>query len=154
MTVSRRNNSGVHNEIRLLGNHSHNYIRYHKICITRFIPVLIAGIIACILNRPICMLSEKTHLKRPFICVPVVVLFFIIIGILFGAAGGKIVEGMKETADALPSLFTEVVFPFLEAAADKLDGLLAVPGPDAGEIFFCPYAVNGKRDHAASGFLF
>lgn len=75
------------------------------------------AIIACILNRPICMLSEKTHLKRPFICIPVVVLFFIIIGILFGAAGGKIVEGMKETADALPSLFTEVVFPFLEAAA-------------------------------------
>jgi len=117
-------------------------------------PFLIAGIIACILNRPICMLSEKTHLKRPFICIPVVVLFFIIIGILFGAAGGKIVEGMKETADALPSLFTEVVFPFLEAAADKLDGLLAVPGPDAGEIFSVLMQSMGKGITAASGFLF
>lgn len=97
-------------------------------------PFLIAGLIACILNRPICLLSEKTHIKRAFICIPVVVLFFVIVSVVFGAAGTKIVEGMKTVAAALPSVFTEIVFPFLETAADKLDGLLSAIRPETGDI--------------------
>ena len=97
-------------------------------------PFLIAGIIACILNRPISLLSEKSHIKRPFICVPIVVLFFIIIGFVFSAAGAEVIEGMKKIAAALPSLFTEVIFPFLEEAADKIAGLLSVFNPETGEM--------------------
>lgn len=97
-------------------------------------PFLIAGIIACILNRPISLLSEKSHIKRPFICVPIVVLFFIIIGFVFSAAGAEAIEEMKKIAAALPSIFTEVIFPFLEEAADKLTGLLSVFNPETGEM--------------------
>lgn len=97
-------------------------------------PFLIAGIIACILNRPVSLLSEKSHIKRPWICVPIVVLFFIIIGFVFSAAGAEVIEGMKKIAAALPSLFTEIIFPFLEKAADKLTGLLSVFNPETGEM--------------------
>ena len=84
-------------------------------------PFLIAGLIACILNRPIRLLCDKTHIRRPYICIPVVFLVFLVIGFIFGAAGTRIVGGMKAAAAALPAVFTEIIFPFLEAAADKLE---------------------------------
>ena len=97
-------------------------------------PFLIAGLIACILNRPIRLLCDKTHIRRPYICIPVVFLVFLVIGFIFGAAGTRIVGGMKAAAAALPAVFTEIIFPFLEAAADKLEGILSVMRPEAGDM--------------------
>lgn len=116
-------------------------------------PFLIAGIIACILNRPICLLSEKTNIKRPFICIPMIALFFIIIGIIFSTAGARIAVGIKETAAVLPSLFTEVIFPLLEAAADKLDKILSVIRPEPGEILSILMKSLGDGIGAASAWL-
>ncbi|WP_320930712.1 sporulation integral membrane protein YtvI [Hungatella sp.] len=116
-------------------------------------PFLIAGIFACILNRPVCLLSEKMHTRRPFVCIPIVVVFFIIIGIAFGAAGTKIVEGMKAIADALPSFFTGTVFPFLEVAAGLLDGVVAVFRPEAEEVLSILMQSLGQGITSVSAFL-
>lgn len=127
-------------------------------CVIKFaLPVLspffIAGIFACILNRPIGLLSEKTHIKRPFICIPIVVVFFIMIGIVFSAAGSKIVEGMKAVASVLPLFFTGTVFPFLEEAAKLLDETLAVFRPEAGEVLSILVQSLGKGITSASSYL-
>lgn len=116
-------------------------------------PFLIAGIIACILNRPIRFMSEESHIKKPFICVPVVVLCFIIIGFAFSVVGAEMIEEMKKIAAALPSLYTEAIFPFLEEAAGTLERLLPVFHPKTGEMLSILMQSLREGIMSASAFL-
>ena len=105
-----------------------------KYALPVLLPFVIAGVIACVLNRPINFLANKANLKRTYICVPMVVLFFLIVGVLLIFTGGAVMERIKEVVAALPSFFMEVVVPFLEAAVERLETLLAgsLPGMEDG----------------------
>lgn len=87
-------------------------------------PFLIAGAIAWILNKPINFLAHQTKLDRKYICIPIIMLFFLLIGAFFIFFGGTVVGSITEVAVALPPFFKEVVIPFLEVASDRVEVLL------------------------------
>ncbi len=98
-------------------------------------PFVVATIVACVLNGPISFLSRRLRIKKALICVPTVLLFYLIVGVLLAAAAMQILEGTKELVGLLPSFFTDVVTPLLESTAKKLDRLTAYMLPEKAEGF-------------------
>ena len=101
-----------------------------KYALPVLLPFVIAGVIACLLNKPIGFLAARTRLQRNYLCAPVVLLFFLLVGTLLFFFGGTVIASIKEIAAALPSFFSDVAAPFLESAAERVEALWAdiLPG--------------------------
>lgn len=87
-------------------------------------PFIIAFLISCILNYPIRFILKKIPLKRSFVSILMVILFFIFSTIIIVSIGVETAIFIKNSFSNLPVLFTEMFIPFIEDIFTKVDRLI------------------------------
>lgn len=78
------------------------------------LPFLIAFLIAAILCKPIDWLSKKGHIKRTWISIVLVILFYFLVGIAITLCGAQVLSVLKSFFMGIPEFFTSTITPFLE----------------------------------------
>lgn len=96
-----------------------------KYCLPVWLPFVIGGIIAAILNKPVNFVSRKTKIKRPYVCITFVVLFYAILAVLVGLLGSQVMQAIRSFALSLPTLMTDTLMPMLEPVIAVVKNLLA-----------------------------
>lgn len=87
------------------------------------LPFMIAFLIAALLNKPINYFSQKTHIKRQFVSLAAVILFFALTtGILFWifAVG---LNSVNHIFSFLPEVFQSFVIPLIGQIFEKIENL-------------------------------
>lgn len=107
------------------------YIIASVLCFGKFVlpvlvPFIIAFVIACILNKPINYISEKSGISRKIIAVFSVVIFMVLTGGLFMSLCSSILGGVKNIVSFSPELFSSYFTPLAEQVFQKLDSLFHV----------------------------
>lgn len=124
-----------------------------KYCLPVWVPFVIGAIIAAILNRPINFISDKTKIKRPYVCVVIIVLFFGVIAFLFALLGAQVAQAVRSFAVSLPSLLTDTAQPMLNTAIDAIQNFAAEHSITIDDLSFLSQALNKGVSAASSALL-
>ncbi|HHU75099.1 MAG TPA: sporulation integral membrane protein YtvI [Clostridiales bacterium] len=97
-----------------------------KYLLPLLMPFIIGIIIAICFRRPIDMLHKKIHIKRSFISIFVLIVFYGIIGTLVSLIGFKVFEFVRDLFYGLPELYKNTIHPALLSTLDNI--VLNSPG--------------------------
>lgn len=118
-----------------------------------WVPFVIGAILAGILNRPINFISTKTKIKRPYVCIVIVILLFGVLAMLFGMLGAQVVQTVRDFAFALPSLLTDTVQPMLNDLINVIQAFAVEHSITIDDLSFLSQAVNKGISAASSALL-
>lgn len=96
-----------------------------KYLLPLLMPFVIGMIIAVTFRRLIDAIEKKTKIKRAFISIIVLILFYGIIGLIFSLIGYKVYVFIENLFYELPELFDNTIRPAIDSVADDLS--LTIP---------------------------
>ncbi|HSL94056.1 MAG TPA: sporulation integral membrane protein YtvI [Bacillota bacterium] len=88
-------------------------------------PFLLAFVIAYLLERPAKLLSQRLKLPMKAVTLLLVLVFYSVIGLVLFLLGAKLVSVVTVGVAQLPSLYSDQLAPFLTAAFESVERLLA-----------------------------
>lgn len=94
-------------------------------------PFVLATLFATILNKPICALSRRLHIRRKLICIPVLILFFFTLGFVLLFAGDSLLRGITNVVSLLSGFMDTTVFPALEKIVADITKLVETVAPQS-----------------------
>lgn len=124
-----------------------------KYCLPVWVPFVIGAVIAAVLNRPVNFISRKTKIKRPYVCVVVILLFFAALAMLFALLGAQVVQAVSSFAASLPSLLTDTVQPMLNAAINAVQSIAEEHSVTLNDLSFLSQALSKGVSAASSALL-
>ncbi len=83
-------------------------------------PFVIGMLVAAILRKSIDLISKKTHVKRSFVSIFILLVFYSIIVLLAIMVGAKVISFIVELFSKLPGLYAEKLEPALNSVNDDL----------------------------------
>jgi sporulation integral membrane protein YtvI len=95
-------------------------------------PFIIGMIVALIFRRLIDLLEKKTRIRRSFVSILVLIVFYGIVGFILSMIGVKVFTFMVDIFKSLPGLFESTIQPAFEKFTDDL--ILQFPGIDLDEL--------------------
>lgn len=99
------------------------------------LPLILAYIIACILNKPVKHISNKFQVSRTVVSIIMVTILFIVFGSLASWLGVQIFAGIKHIFSFLPTIFDNTIIPFLKQAFEELETFFHYANPLLLELF-------------------
>lgn len=91
-----------------------------KYILPLLMPFVIGLVIAVIFRRLIDFLQKKTRIKRSFISIGILIIFYGIVVLLISLIGVKVFTFIKENIGHLPSFYQETIEPAIIKAANNL----------------------------------
>lgn len=116
-------------------------------------PFVLATLFAVILNKPVRFLSQRFHLNRHFTALPILLLFFGLLGILAMFASSEIVSGMGKLVSLLSGFMDTTIFPTMDKLITQLSSTLKDFAPTAQLNFSDILPAFQKGFSAASSWL-
>lgn len=92
-------------------------------------PFIIAFLISAILNYPVKFISKKIHIRRSFVSIICVIIFYVLSGLVLTLVGARIILCITDIFIGLPDLFTSVFEPMMQNVFDTLEGLTSSLDP-------------------------
>lgn len=92
-----------------------------KYILPLLMPFVIGAIIALSFRRLIDLIEAKTRIKRAFVSIFILLIFYGIIGFFAFLIGFKIVNSIGEVFTKLPSLYKDSLLPALQSSVDQLN---------------------------------
>jgi sporulation integral membrane protein YtvI len=77
-------------------------------------PFVIGLIVAALLRNVIDFTTKVTRLKRPFVSIVILLIFYCIIGLLLTLVGAKVISFLADTFNKLPGIYVDTIEPALE----------------------------------------
>ncbi len=93
-------------------------------------PFLMAFVIAYVVERPAKFLSRRFKVPMKAVTIALVLLFYGVIGLALFLLGATLISAITTGVAQLPSLYAENLVPFLTAAFESLEQLVARLDPD------------------------
>ncbi len=84
-------------------------------------PFIIAFLISVILNYPVKFISDKVHIRKSFVSIICVIIFYALSGLVLTLVGTRIVLFIKDIFIGLPYLFTSIFQPMIQDIFDTLE---------------------------------
>lgn len=91
-----------------------------KYLLPLLMPFVIGMIIAVLFRRLIDLIEAKTHIKRAFVSIFILLVFYGILGYLIFLIGFKIVNFVGDLVTGLPSLYRNTIVPALQSIANDI----------------------------------
>lgn len=85
-----------------------------KYLLPLLMPFVIGMIIAVIFRRIIDLLERVTHIKRSFVSIIILLIFYGLMGLVISLIGVKVFTLLKDLFNSLPSLYNNFIMPALE----------------------------------------
>lgn len=83
-------------------------------------PFIVGIIVAIIFKRPIDFISNKTHVKRSFVSIIILILFYGLLILLISMIGLKVFIFLKGLVLGLPKLYKDSIQPAFQSSTDNL----------------------------------
>lgn len=83
-------------------------------------PFVIGLIVASILRHTIDVIAKKTHIKRSFVAILILLIFYSIIALLVTLLGVKVFSFVQEIISKLPNFYRKAIEPAFITATDSL----------------------------------
>lgn len=90
-----------------------------KYILPLLMPFVIGIIIALIFRHPIDMIQKKTKLKRPYISILILLLFYGLLGLIISLIGFKVFTFLQDLFGNAPSVYKNTILPALQNASEK-----------------------------------
>ena len=97
-----------------------------KYLLPLLMPFVIGMIIAVAFRRLIDLIEKKTHIKRSFVSIFILILFYGILGFVISMLGFKAFNFLKDFITGLPDFYKQTLFPALNGVTN--DVMKNVPG--------------------------
>lgn len=91
-----------------------------KFVLPLLMPFVIGIIIALIFRNPIDFLTKKTHVKRSFVSIFILIIFYSLIALIVSLIGLKVFNFLKDFILSLPDMFNNSIKPALLKIMDDL----------------------------------
>lgn len=83
-------------------------------------PFIIGMVVALVFRRLIDFITNKTHFKRTFVSIIVLIIFYALVIFLISMIGFKVFTFFKDLILGLPTLYNESIHPAFQKATDDL----------------------------------
>lgn len=97
-----------------------------KYLLPLLMPFALGMIIAVSFRHLIDSIEKRTHIKRVFVSLLVLIIFYAILGFVISLIGVKVFSFLKDLFYSLPALYENTIYPALEKIANDL--MLQFPG--------------------------
>lgn len=97
-----------------------------KYLVPLLMPFVIGLIVAALLRHTIDIISKKTHLRRPFVSIITLIIFYSIIGLLAIWLSTKVLAFIMAIFNQMPTIYSESIAPALQTITDNF--LMKFPG--------------------------
>lgn len=94
-------------------------------------PFVLAALFAVLLYTPIRALSQRLRIRRILVCIPVLILFFLALGLVLLLIGNSLLSGITDVISLLSSFMDTTVFPAIEEIVDDLSKLVGTIAPQS-----------------------
>lgn len=91
-----------------------------KYILPLLMPFVIGAIVALTFRRLIDIIKSKTRIKRAFVAIFILLVFYGIIGFFVFLIGNKIINSIGDLFGRLPSLYTDSLLPALQKSVDQI----------------------------------
>lgn len=91
-----------------------------KYLLPLLMPFVIGVIIAAIFRPLIDFIKKKTHIKRAFVSIIILILFYGLIGLIISMIGVRVFVFLKDLLNSLPSLYNNFILPAVEKVMNNL----------------------------------
>lgn len=91
-----------------------------KYILPLLMPFILGIVVALIFRRPIDIISNKTHIKRTFLSIIILLLFYGLLILLISMLGVKVFVFLKGLLLGLPQLYKESIQPAFQSSTDNL----------------------------------
>jgi len=91
-----------------------------KYILPLLMPFVIGAIVALLFRRLIDLINAKTRIKRAFVAIFILIVFYGIIGFFIFLIGFKIVDSAGDLFARLPSLYNDTLLPALQSMLDQI----------------------------------
>lgn len=91
-----------------------------KYLLPLLMPFVIGMVMAMIFRHLIDILAKKTHIKRTFVSLFVLIAFYALLGYIISMIGVKVFSYIKDLVNGLPDLYDETIKPAFNAIAADL----------------------------------
>jgi sporulation integral membrane protein YtvI len=91
-----------------------------KYLLPLLMPFVIGLIIAVIFRRLIDLIEKKTHIRRVFVSIFILLVFYGLIGLFISLIGFKVFTFLEELFGNLPGLYNNTILPALQSLVDDL----------------------------------
>ncbi len=91
-----------------------------KYFLPMLMPFVIGLLIAVVFRKLIDLIEAKLHIKRTFVSIFILIIFYGILVLLFSFIGVKIFTFLKDLFGRLPNLYEDTIQPALDKAGDNL----------------------------------
>ncbi|MGB4661365.1 MAG: sporulation integral membrane protein YtvI [Mobilitalea sp.] len=91
-----------------------------KFLLPLLMPFVVGIVIAVAFRHPIDKIVEKTHIKRGFVSVSLLIIFYAIVGFIISLIGFKVFNFLLDLFNSLPTLYETSIQPALRSGAENL----------------------------------
>lgn len=91
-----------------------------KFLLPLLMPFVIGIIIAVVFRPLIDLIHKKIHIKRAFVSIAVLILFYGLIGLIISLLGVKVFTLLQDLLDNLPDLYNNYIYPALDKISNDL----------------------------------
>jgi sporulation integral membrane protein YtvI len=91
-----------------------------KYLLPLLMPFVLGMVIAAIFRRLIDSIRDRFHIKRTFVSITILIIFYGVLGFLISLTGFKIFNYLLDLVYSLPDLYKNQIVPAIEAVSDNL----------------------------------